>query len=82
VTTGPTTSPPCLRSTSTLHIYRFRPMAAVHDDGVPLHAVETALLLESLRRSLRLAGPHGSRPSLACFFPVNEEVQAHPVPAG
>ena len=27
-----------------------------HDDGVPLHAVETALLLGSLRRLIRPAG--------------------------
>ena len=55
-----------------------------HDDGVPLHAVETALLLGSLRRLIRPAGAPPLSPirSLAYFRPVLEELQAHPVPVG
>lgn len=55
-----------------------------HDDGVPLHAVETALLLGSLRRLIRPAGAPPLSPirSLAYFRPVIEELQAHPVPLG
>ena len=55
-----------------------------HDDGVPLHAVETALLLGSLRRLIRPAGVPRLSPirSLAYFRPVLEELQAHPVPPG
>ena len=55
-----------------------------HDDGVPLHAVETALLLGSLRRLIRPAGSPRLSPirSLAYFRPVIEELQAHPVPEG
>ena len=55
-----------------------------HDDGVPLHAVETALLLGSLRRLIRPAGSPRLSPirSLAYFRPIIEELQAHPVPEG
>ena len=55
-----------------------------HDDGVPLHALETALLLGSLRRLIRPAGAPPLSPirSLAYFRPVIEELQAHPVPVG
>lgn len=55
-----------------------------HDDGVPLAAVETALLLGSLRRLIRPAGAPRLSPirSLAYFRPVIEELQAHPVPLG
>ena len=55
-----------------------------HDDGVPLHAVETALLLGSLRRLIRPAGATRLSPirSLAYFRPVIEELEAHPVPVG
>jgi len=55
-----------------------------HDDGVPLYAVETALLLGSLRRLIRAAGAPPLSPirSLAYFRPVIEELQAHPVPVG
>lgn len=55
-----------------------------HDDGVPLAAVETALLLGSLRRLIRPAGTPRLSPirSLAYFRPVIEELQAHPVPVG
>ncbi len=56
----------------------------LHDDGVPLHAVETALLLGSLRRLIRPAGAPPLSPirSLAYFRPVVEELQAHSVPVG
>ena len=55
-----------------------------HDEGVPLHAVETALLLGSLRRLIRPAGAPRLSPirSLAYFRPVIEELQVHPVPVG
>ena len=55
-----------------------------HDDGVPLHALETALLLGSLRRLIRPAGAPPLSPirSLAYFRPVIGELQAHPVPVG
>ncbi len=54
-----------------------------HDDGVPLHAVETALMLGSLRRLIRPAGAPPLSPirSLAYFRPVIAELQAHPCPA-
>ena len=56
----------------------------LHDDGVPLHAVETALLLGSLRRLIRPAEAPPLPPirSLAYFRPVIEELQTHPVPDG
>ena len=56
----------------------------LHDDGVPLHAVETALLLGSLRRLIRPTGAPRLSPirSLAYFRPVIEELQTHPVPDG
>jgi hypothetical protein len=55
-----------------------------HDDGLPLHAVETALLLGSLRRLVRPADAPRLNPirSLAYFRPVLDELQAHPVPEG
>lgn len=55
-----------------------------HDDGVPLHAVETALLLGSLRRLIRPADAPRLSPirSLAYFQPVIDELRAHPVPEG
>ena len=55
-----------------------------HDDGLPLHAVETALLLGSLRRLIRPADAPRLTPirSLAYFRPVIDELQAHPVPDG
>ncbi len=55
-----------------------------HDEGVPLHAVETALLLGSLRRLIRPAETPRLAPirSLAYFRPVIDELQAHPVPEG
>ena len=53
-----------------------------HDDGVPLHVVETALLLGSLRRLIRPADapPLSSIRSLAYFRPVIDELRAHPAP--
>lgn len=55
-----------------------------HDDGVPLHAVETAMLLGSLRRLIRPAQAPRLSPirSLAYFQPVIDELRAHPVPEG
>jgi hypothetical protein len=53
-----------------------------HDDGVPLHVVETALLLGSIRRLIRPADAPRLSPirSLAYFRPVIEELRAHPAP--
>jgi hypothetical protein len=55
-----------------------------HDDGVPLHAVETAMLLGSLRRLIRPAQAPRLSPirSLAYFQPVIDELRTHPVPEG
>lgn len=52
--------------------------------GVPLHMVETALVLGSLRRLMRATGapPLGPIRSLAYFHPVVEELLAAPVPDG
>lgn len=54
------------------------------DRGVPLEAVETALLLASLRRMLRPTDlpPLPRIRSLAYFQPVIEELQQHPAPDG
>jgi hypothetical protein len=54
------------------------------DRGVPLEVVETALLLASLRRSVRPAEvPTLPRiRSLAYFQPVIEELREHPAPSG
>jgi hypothetical protein len=54
----------------------------LHDDGVPMRVVETALLLGSLRRLIRLADAPPLSPirSLAYFRPVIEELRAHPAP--
>jgi hypothetical protein len=53
-----------------------------HDDGLPLHVVETALLLGSLRRLIRPADAPRLSPirSLAYFRPVIDELQVHPAP--
>jgi hypothetical protein len=53
-----------------------------HDDGVPLHVVETALLLGSLRRLIRPGDAPRLLPirSLAYFRPVIDELRAHPAP--
>jgi hypothetical protein len=54
----------------------------LHDRGVPLNLVESALLLASLRRLLRPADGPPLSPirSLAYFQPVIDELLAHPVP--
>ena len=57
--------------------------AELHDQGIELSVVESALLLASLRRSYR---PPGSPPlspirSLAYFRPVIEELLHSPMPA-
>jgi len=54
----------------------------LHDDGVPLRVVETALLLGSLRRLIRPADAPRLSPirSLAYFRPVIDELRSHPAP--
>jgi len=54
----------------------------LHDRGIPLRLVESALLLASLRRLVRPAAVPPLSPirSLAYFQPVIEELLAHPVP--
>ena len=54
----------------------------LHGRGVPLHLVESAFLLASLRRLVRPADAPPLSPirSLAYFQPVIEELLAHPVP--
>jgi hypothetical protein len=54
----------------------------LHQDGVPLETVETALLLGSLRRLIRPADAPRLAPirSLAYFRPVIEELQENPAP--
>ena len=54
----------------------------LHDRGVPLQVVESALLLGSLRRLVRLADLPPLPPirSLAYFQPVIDELLAHPMP--
>ena len=54
----------------------------LHDRGVPLRLVESALLLASLRRLVRPANVPPLPPirSLAYFLPVIEELLSHPVP--
>ena len=56
----------------------------LHQDGVPLAMVESALLLATLRRLIR---PEDLSPlpkirSLAYFLPVIEELQLQPLPDG
>ncbi len=53
-----------------------------HDEEVPLHVVEAALLLGSLRRLTRPADTPRLSPirSLAYFRPVIDELHAHPAP--
>ena len=50
--------------------------ARLHERGVPLEAVENALILAAARRLVRPAGapPLGTVRSLAYFLPVVEEV--------
>jgi hypothetical protein len=54
----------------------------LHDRGVPLRLVESALLLGSLRRLARPADLPALPPirSLAYFLPVIEELLNHPMP--
>lgn len=54
----------------------------LHDRGVPLCVVESALLLGSLRRLMRPANAPSLTPirSLAYFQPVIDELLAHPAP--
>jgi hypothetical protein len=54
----------------------------LHDRGVPLQIVESALLLGSLRRLVRPADLPPLTPirSLAYFQPVIEELLVHPMP--
>jgi hypothetical protein len=54
----------------------------LHDRGIPLPLVESALLLGSLRRLVRPADVPPLSPirSLAYFQPVIEELLSHPVP--
>jgi hypothetical protein len=54
----------------------------LHERGVPLRLVESALLLASLRRLVRPADVPPLSPirSLAYFQPVVEELLAHPLP--
>jgi hypothetical protein len=56
----------------------------LHEQGVPLSVVESALLLASLRRLIRPSGvpPLPRIRSLAYFQPVIVEVQEQPLPAG
>ena len=54
----------------------------LHDRGVPLHVIESAFLLASLRRLVRPADlpPLSSIRSLAYFQPIIEELLSHPAP--
>ena len=56
----------------------------LYDDRVPLHVVETAFLLASLRRLIRPEDAPRLSPirSLAYFRPVIDELRAHPPPEG
>jgi hypothetical protein len=56
----------------------------LHEQGVPLELVESALLLASLRRLVRPAGlpPLPRIRSLAYFQPVIAELQEQPLPRG
>lgn len=55
-----------------------------YNDGVPLHVVETAFLLGSLRRLIRPEHAPRLSPirSLAYFRPIIDELRAHPAPEG
>jgi hypothetical protein len=54
----------------------------LHDHGIPLHIVESALLLGSLRRLIRPSDLPPLPPirSLAYFQPVIDELLVHPMP--
>jgi hypothetical protein len=55
---------------------------SLHQNGIPLETVETALLLGSLRRLIRPADAPRLSPirSLAYFRPVIDELQENPAP--
>jgi len=55
---------------------------SLHQDGIPLETVETALLLGSLRRLIRPSDAPRLSPirSLAYFRPVIEELLENPAP--
>jgi hypothetical protein len=55
---------------------------SLHDRGIPLQLVESAMLLASLRRLVRPADLPPLPPirSLAYFRPVIEELLVHPMP--
>jgi hypothetical protein len=55
---------------------------SLHDRGIPLPLVESAMLVASLRRLVRPADLPPLPPirSLACFQPVIEELLVHPMP--
>ena len=59
-----------------------RQARSLHDRGIPLRIVESALLLGSLRRLIRPADlpPLPAIRSLAYFQPVIDELLAHPMP--
>lgn len=58
--------------------------ASLHERGVPIHILETALLMATMRRTLRPADAVPLTPirSLHYFLPVIEELIQHPAPAG
>ena len=60
------------------------PTFLMHEDGLPLRVVETALLPGSLRRLIRPADAPRLSPirSLAYLRPVIDELRAHPAPEG
>lgn len=57
---------------------------SLHEQGVPIELMESALLLASLRRLMRPADlpPLPRIRSLAYFQPVIEELRQQPLPAG
>jgi hypothetical protein len=60
----------------------YRQARRLHDRGIPLRIVESALLLGSLRRLVRPADLPPLPPirSLAYFQPVIDELLVHPMP--
>jgi hypothetical protein len=60
----------------------YRQARRMHDRGVPVEVVESALLLGSLRRLIRPADlpPLPQIRSLAYFQPVIDELLVHPMP--
>src|ERR1700681_2263348 len=60
----------------------YRQARRMHDRGVPVEIVESALLLGSLRRLIRPADlpPLQQIRSLAYFQPVIDELLVHPMP--